>query len=122
MTESQEPLHSASVLVVDDIAANRDLLRQTLEPAGYEVLLAPGGEMALKIAQRTIPDVLLLDVNMPGLNGYDVCRQLKEIDKTRHIPVIFITANEGSQSLVDCFRAGVSTRMSTSSVLNGFEM
>ena len=106
MSESQETHHGASVLVVDDIAANRDLLRQTLEPAGYEVLLAPSGEMALKIAQRTIPDVLLLDVNMPGLNGYDVCRQLKEIEKTRHIPVIFITANEGSQSLVDCFRAG----------------
>jgi CheY-like chemotaxis protein len=106
MTISAPSPNSATVLVVDDIAANRDLLRQTLEPHGYEVLLAPNGETALKVAQRGVPDVILLDVNMPGLNGYDACRQLKESEKTRHIPVIFITANEGSQSLVDCFRSG----------------
>jgi CheY-like chemotaxis protein len=106
MNTPESALNSATVLVVDDIAANRDLLRQTLEPQGYEVLLAPSGDTALKVAQRALPDVILLDVNMPGMNGYDACRQLKESEKTRHIPVIFITANEGAQSLVDCFRAG----------------
>ncbi len=106
MSTPEASPNPATVLVVDDIAANRDLLRQTLEPHGYEVLLAPSGETALKVAQRAVPDVILLDVNMPGLNGYDACRQLKESEKTRHIPIIFITANEGAQSLVDCFRAG----------------
>lgn len=98
--------HSGTILVVDDVAANRDLLRQTLEPQGYEVLLAPNGEIAIKVAQRAVPDIILLDVNMPGLSGYDVCRQMKDGEKTQHIPIIFITANEGSQSLVDCFRVG----------------
>ena len=106
MNTPESSPNPATVLVVDDVAANRDLLRQTLEPHGYEVLLAPSGETALKVAQRAMPDVILLDVSMPGLNGYDACRQLKQNEKTRHIPVIFITANEGSQSLVECFRAG----------------
>ncbi len=98
--------HTASVLVVDDIAANRDLLRATLEPQGYEVLLAPNGETAVKVAQRARPDVILLDVNMPGMDGYAVCRQLKVDAATREIPVIFISANEGTQSVVDGFHAG----------------
>jgi signal transduction histidine kinase len=98
--------HKATILVVDDIAANRNLLRETLEPQGYEVLVAPDGETALKVAQRVLPDAILLDVNMPGMDGYAACRQLKEIEATRHIPVIFISANEGTQSLVEGFRAG----------------
>ncbi len=98
--------HPATVLVVDDIAANRNLLRETLEPQGYEVLLAPNGETALKVALRATPDVILLDVNMPEMDGYEVCRRLKQDERTRVIPVLFISANEGTQSIVDGFRAG----------------
>lgn len=105
MTNSDKP-HAATVLVADDIAANRNLLRDTLEPHGYEVLLVDNGETALKVAQRTLPDVILLDINMPVLDGYQTCRRLKEQNSTRSIPVIFISANEGTQSLVDGFRAG----------------
>ncbi|MBI2925267.1 MAG: response regulator [Verrucomicrobia bacterium] len=98
--------HPATVLVVDDIAANRNLLRESLEPQGYEVLLAPNGETALKVALRATPDVILLDVNMPELDGYEVCRRLKQDERTRAIPVLFISANEGTQSIVDGFHAG----------------
>lgn len=98
--------NTATVLVADDIAANRNLLRETLEPHGYEVLLVDSGETALKVARRALPDAILLDINMPGLDGYQTCRQLKEHESTRSIPVIFISANEGAQSLVDGFRAG----------------
>jgi len=106
MSESNRSSDTASVLVVDDIAANRDLLRGTLEPHGYEVLLAPSGEVALKVAQRARPDVILLDVNMPGMDGYETCRRLKAEAATRDIAVIFISANEGTQSVVEGFRAG----------------
>src|SRR5438876_973123 len=100
-----EPL-AATVLVVDDVPANRDLLRQTLEPRGYEMLLAPDGESALRAAQRAQPDVILLDVMMPGMSGFDTCRRLKEKEATRAIPVIFITAQHETPSLVEGFRAG----------------
>lgn len=96
----------ASILVVDDIAANRRLLRDTLEPAGYEILLAPDGETALTVSQRARPDVILLDVVMPGLDGFETCRRLKEREETREIPVIFITAQDETESMIEGFRAG----------------
>lgn len=95
-----------TILVVDDIAANRNLLRETLEPEGYEVLLAGDGVTALKVTMRARPHVILLDVNMPDMDGYKVCQQLKADEITASIPVIFITANDDAQSLVKGFQAG----------------
>jgi DNA-binding NtrC family response regulator len=106
MSASRNPAEAGTVLVVDDIPANRNLLRETLEPEGYEVLLAPDGEAALKIAQRAVPDVILLDVMMPKLDGFETCRRLKQCESTRDIPVIFITAREETQSVMEGFRAG----------------
>ncbi|HOC01536.1 MAG TPA: sigma-54 dependent transcriptional regulator [Verrucomicrobiota bacterium] len=97
---------SGSVLVVDDIPANRNLLRETLEPSGYEVLLAADGEMAIKVAQRAHPDLVLLDVVMPGLDGFAVCRRLKQIEATRAVPVIFLTAKDEPRSVLEGFEAG----------------
>jgi DNA-binding NtrC family response regulator len=96
----------ATVLVVDDVLAKRNLLRQTLEPQGYELLLAPDGKSALRAAQRARPDLILLDVMMPGFDGFETCRRLKADAITRTIPVIFITAKDETPSLVEGFRAG----------------
>ena len=95
-----------TILVVDDIAANRNLLGATLEPKGYEVLLAPNGAAALKVAARARPNLILMDVNMPEMDGYEACRQLKTMPGLSEIPVIFITANDDPQSLVKGFQAG----------------
>ena len=95
-----------TVLVVDDIAANRNLLGETLEPKGYEVLLAPNGAMALKVAARARPNLVLMDVNMPDMNGYEACAQMKATPELAEIPVIFITANDDQESLVKGFEAG----------------
>ena len=84
----------ASILIVDDIPANLNLLSDALEPAGYNILAAPSGEVAVKIARRTLPDLILLDVMMPGMDGYETCFQLKQDEATREIPVIFITAKD----------------------------
>ena len=80
------------VLVVDDEEANRTLLRDPLETHGYEILEAENGEQALlHVAQRP-PDVILLDVMMPRMDGFEVCRRLKKDARTSHIPVLIVTA------------------------------
>ena len=82
------------ILIVDDTPTNIDLLTAALEPRGYEILAAPGGELGLKIAAKALPDLILLDVVMPGRDGFAICRELKADDTTREIPVLFITAND----------------------------
>jgi two-component system cell cycle response regulator len=83
---------TARVLVVDDIAANLKLLEARLNAEYYEVALASSGAEALRLAQSWGPDVILLDVMMPGMDGYEVCRLLKAAPQTTHIPVVMITA------------------------------
>jgi len=94
------------LLVADDNPVNINVLRDTLEPHGYEILAAPNGETALKIAQRALPGLILLDIMMPGLDGLEVCRRLKAIEATREIPVIFLTARQEMESLAEAFQAG----------------
>ena len=83
---------TARILVVDDIAANLRLLEAKLLNEYYEVALAASGPEALATAARWSPDVILLDVMMPGMDGYEVCRRLKENGATAHMPVVMITA------------------------------
>ena len=85
-----------TILVVDDTPENIDVLVGTLKH-DYHVKAAINGEMALKIVQTSPPDIILLDIMMPGIDGYEVCRRLKADHTTRHIPIIFITAKIGLQ-------------------------
>ncbi len=97
---------AARVLLVDDQPANLDVLCKVLEADNYRVLLAPSGEVALKTAARAQPDLILLDVMMPEMDGYEVCRRLKADEKTRAIPVIFITARDLHEDVVQGFEIG----------------
>ncbi len=106
MNDTASSPQSGRILVVDDIMANRNLLREALEPMGHEVLLASNGETGIKAAKRAKPDVILLDLMMPGMNGFETCQVLKSDPDTEAIPVIFITAKDETQSVVDGFRAG----------------
>lgn len=83
---------SARILVVDDIAANLRLLEARLNAEYYEVALASSGPEALLRAEDWSPDIILLDVMMPGMDGYEVCRRLKSNGSTAHIPVVMVTA------------------------------
>jgi DNA-binding NtrC family response regulator len=94
------------ILLVDDVAANLAVLTGVLEPAGYEVLVAPSGATGLRLAVKAQPDLILLDVMMPELGGIETCRQLKQNEVTRDIPVLFITARSETASLVEGFGAG----------------
>ncbi|MCU0646021.1 MAG: response regulator, partial [bacterium] len=82
----------SKVLVVDDIQLNRKLQKTYLEAEGYEVVLAPDGIEALKRIEEESPDLVLLDIMMPKMNGFQVCRHIKSDDRTRFIPVIMVTA------------------------------
>ena len=83
---------SRRVLIVDDEAALRSSLRDALRLASYEVSEAHDGAEGLDQAARVRPDVILMDVKMPGLDGYAACRKLKDVPATSSIPVIFVTA------------------------------
>lgn len=80
-----------TILIVDDTPLNLDILKNILSTE-YDVKLAINGEVALRVAQKTLPDLILLDIMMPNMNGYEVCQQLKLDPRTAHIPVIFVTA------------------------------
>lgn len=82
----------SKVLVVDDIQLNRKLQKTYLEAEGYEVVLAQDGIEALKRIEEESPDLILLDIMMPKMNGFQVCRRIKSDDRTRFIPVIMVTA------------------------------
>ena len=81
-----------SILLVDDQPANLQVLSQTLESLGSKLLFAKNGETALAIAQKARPDLILLDIMMPGIDGFEVCRRLKANPDTQKIPVIFLSA------------------------------
>lgn len=80
-----------TVLIVDDNIKNLDLFKDFVESWGYETVTAQQGKDAISLAERYLPDIILLDVMLPGMSGYEVCRELKENTKTQHIPVVMIT-------------------------------
>jgi two-component system cell cycle response regulator len=94
------------ILVVDDIEANVRLLQAKLAAEYYDVLTASDGLSALEIAARERPDLVLLDVMMPGMDGFETCRRLKEEPATRHIPVVLVTALDGRGDRITGLEAG----------------
>jgi signal transduction histidine kinase len=104
--DSQIRSGNADVLVVDDTPENIRFLSTLLLEQGYQVRKALNGKMALTAAQTTIPDLILLDVNMPVMNGYEVCRQLKENAQTASVPVIFLSALNDATDKVRAFQVG----------------
>jgi len=96
----------ADILIVDDVALNLDLLTQILTYAGFSVRAAHSGALALAAVEHKIPDLILLDVRMPEMDGFEVCRQLKALDGTRDVPVIFISGMQDSSDKVQGFNVG----------------
>ncbi len=81
------------ILIVEDNAMNRALLKAILKPEGYELLVTEDGQAGVEIAIREVPDLILMDMMLPVMNGYEATRQLKDHPATRHIPIVAITAN-----------------------------
>jgi DNA-binding NtrC family response regulator len=97
---------SPTILIVDDELFNLDLLEQELETGGYRIATAGNGKEALEKAEAESPDLVLLDIIMPGIDGFEVCRRLKASDSTADIPVIFMTALSDVEDKVKAFAAG----------------
>ncbi|MDI7774122.1 PleD family two-component system response regulator [Asticcacaulis sp. EMRT-3] len=97
---------TARILIVDDVPANVRLLQAKLEADYHEVLSAANGREALTRAVESQPDIILLDVMMPEIDGYEVCRQLKNNPDTRHIPIILVTALDGREDRLSGLEAG----------------
>lgn len=94
------------VLIVDDVPENLSLLHDALDDAGYTVLVATNGESALQRAKQSLPDVILLDAIMPGMDGFEVARQLKADFSTHAIPIVFMTGLTETEHVVAAFAAG----------------
>jgi adenylate cyclase len=102
---NQPPLNN-QVLLVDDNPTNLQVLYQALEEQGYELLIALGGQEALDIAAEAMPSLILLDINMPGMDGFETCRRLKANEKTKEIAVIFLSARDGLEDKIEGLKLG----------------
>ena len=105
MTENID-IKTSKILIVDDVPENLDILLEVLEHEGYKIAAAPNGELALKVIPRFKPDLVLLDIMMPGINGIEVCKRVKKDPLISHIPIIFITAKQETKDLVEGFEVG----------------
>jgi two-component system sensor histidine kinase/response regulator len=94
------------ILVVDDTQTNREIMARILARKKYENKLVASGEEALATIAERLPDLILLDISMPGLNGYQVCERLKADERTRNIPVVFISAHDETEDKVRAFHVG----------------
>ena len=106
MSEAQLDLQGCKVLLVDDTPANLDVLIQSLDSEGFEMLVASDGTAALEVAAYSRPDVILLDVMMPGIDGFETCRRLKADAELAAIPVVFLTARDDLHGIVEGFASG----------------
>ncbi|WP_341528695.1 response regulator [Nostoc sp. UHCC 0302] len=106
MDINQNNQHKGNILVVDDTPDNLRLLSAMLTAQGFEVRKALNGKMALTACQMVVPDLILLDINMPEMDGYEVCQQLKANEKTCEVPVIFISALDDILDKVKAFDVG----------------
>jgi PleD family two-component response regulator len=104
--QSDNPCEAASILIVDDIARNIQVLANVLDKAGYSVAAASDGRKALAMLASVLPDLVLLDVMMPGLDGFEVCRRIKASAETSRIPVILLTARTSAEDVLTGFQAG----------------
>ncbi|MDM8522458.1 response regulator [Desulfococcaceae bacterium HSG8] len=102
----QSDTEQSDILIADDTPENLHILMQILTEQGYQVRPVLNGELAFQVAQKSLPDLILLDILMPGTDGYEVCRRLKAGERTRDIPIIFISALDETGDKVRAFELG----------------
>ena len=106
LDQTLDRANSEVVLIVDDVPDNLSVLHDALDESGYTVLVATHGEAALQRAAQVLPDIVLLDAMMPGMDGFEVARRLKASAATAHIPIIFMTGLTETEHLVAALEAG----------------
>ena len=106
LEQTLDRANSDLVLIVDDVPDNLSVLHDALDESGYTVLVATHGEAALQRAAQALPDIVVLDAMMPGMDGFEVARRLKASPQTAHIPIIFMTGLTETEYLVAALEAG----------------
>lgn len=106
LNQTLDRANSDVVLIVDDVPDNLSLLHDALDESGYTVLVATSGEAALQRAKQALPDIVLLDAMMPGMDGFEVAKRLKAMTETAHIPIVFMTGLTETEYLVAALEAG----------------
>ncbi|MFM8424267.1 MAG: response regulator, partial [Chloroflexota bacterium] len=96
----------STILIVDDDPAGREVLVSILESDGYELILAENGFQAIELANAVHPDIILLDVMMPGMDGFETCRRIRSEKDIAEVPILFLTALDDRQSLLSGLEAG----------------
>ncbi|MCM1243343.1 MAG: response regulator, partial [Roseburia sp.] len=96
----------AKILIVDDVETNRLVLEEIIKDMGCQPILAQSGEEALTMAKEQLPALVLSDISMPGMDGYELCRTLKKDKNTKNIPIIFISAFDDPMDIVEGFLLG----------------
>ncbi len=96
----------ACVLIVDDNPKNLQVLGTILKQSGYQIVVAQTGVQALKAVQKILPDLILLDIMMPEMDGFETCRKLKTMQETKDIPIIFLTARTETEDVIRGFECG----------------
>jgi len=104
--KSRRKFENRTILFIEDNEKDRTQIEKILARRKFRVLLSPNGESGLEIAQKERPDLILLDVVLPGISGIEVCKRLKGDELTQNIPVIFITGVDTTQNLIDCYEYG----------------
>ena len=99
-------LKGEQILIVDDVETNRLVLEEIIKDMGCSPVLAENGEQALQMAKECVPKLILTDISMPGMDGYELCRHLKHDPKTTHTPIIFISAFDDPMDIVEGFLLG----------------
>jgi signal transduction histidine kinase/CheY-like chemotaxis protein len=106
MTERQKPATAKDILIVEDSHVQAEILKHILENAGYTCRVAENGEKALEVLARKIPDLIVSDIIMPVMDGYDLCREVKRNERTKNIPLILLTALSDSRDIALALEAG----------------
>ncbi|MBF0102481.1 MAG: response regulator [Desulfobacterales bacterium] len=102
LSEQKKPL----ILIVDDVPKNLQVVGSLLTNEGYRISPATSGLQAIKMAEKMLPNLILLDINMPEMDGFEVCNKLKSLEKTEKIPIIFLTARTETDDIVKAFQTG----------------
>lgn len=95
-----------TVLVVEDFADNRFMMRKLLEMSGYQVVEAVDGKEAVEVAESARPDLILMDLSLPRLDGLDATRRIRELDGLRHVPIVAVSAHDTNDFHADALAAG----------------
>ena len=103
---AETALQGDIALIVDDVPDNLALLSDALSDAGYTVLVATDGQAAIDSLQRVVPDIILLDAVMPGIDGFETCQRIKQMASAQHVPVIFMTGLTETEHVVKGFVSG----------------